>query len=111
MKIYFEDGLLRHRINVEFDYNYRIDAKNGVSECRRALNTFLEFRPDCSIYTNSIIALSSKYAWDQINGVPNIFIRHGKDKKFVRIDTLVNQHIDFTDNILQMYLEGEFNKS
>ena len=108
MTIYFEDGPLRHRINSGVDYSYRIDAKHGLSECRIALETLIRYRPDCEIYTNSPIALSSKYAWDKINHVPNIYVRQAKDKKFVRIDTLVDHHISYTDNILQMYLDGEF---
>lgn len=108
MKIYFEDGELVSTPYLPFSNYYKIDAKYGPKHNRDQLDNFREKDPDCIIYTNSLIALSNEYAWNEELGVPEIYIRAGAYMCFARIDTLTERELRFAHNICKMYLAGSF---
>ena len=108
MKIYFEDGELISTPYLPFNNYYKIDAKYGPKHNRDRLDNFRENNPDCIIYTNSLIALSNEYAWNEELGVPEIYIRAGEYMCFARIDTLTEKELRYAHNICKMYLAGSF---
>ena len=108
MKIYFEDGELVSTPYLPFNNYYKIDAKYGPKHNRDRLDDFRENNPDCIIYTNSLIALSNEYSWNEKLEVPEIYIRAGEYMCFARIDTLTERELRFAHNICKMYLAGSF---
>ena len=108
MKIYFEDGELISTPYLPFNNYYKIDAKYGPKHNRDRLDDFRENNPDCIIYTNSLIALSNEYAWNEKLEVPEIYIRAGEYMCFARIDTLTERELRYAHNICKMYLAGSF---
>lgn len=105
MKIYFEDGKLRHHT---FDCIV-IDASDGPSKNISDLNSIMKSNPYATIYTNSIFAFSNDYAWNQKLKVPEVYIRYGEYLKFTRIDELTNKELRKAHNIGHMYIAGAFN--
>lgn len=108
MKIYFEDGMLGKSGYLPFVYHYAIDAKYGVSSNMAQLDTLRECEPDATIYTNSIIAFSNEYAWNEELKVPEIYIRAGEHMLFTRIDQLTERELRKAHNLAKMYLAGSF---
>lgn len=108
MKIYFEDGPLLKQTSLAFKYDFSIDAKNGYSFCNDRLETALYFHPECTIYTNSLIALNGKYAWNEELGVHEIYMRDGEHQVFHRIDKLTQRELRQHHNIMKMYIANEF---
>ena len=108
MKIYFEDGQLIPYSPDTSHCEFRIDAANGTSFCENRLETALRFYPNCTIYTNSLLALNNKYVWDDKNKVPELYVRDSKTVKFERIDRLTDKEIRKAHNLMQMYINGAF---
>lgn len=112
MKIYFEDGELKpNRHTAGVDYLYSIDASRGYSSCRNILSYTKQAYPNDSIYTNSIIALNNKYCWNDIENVPELYLRDIKTKKFVRVDNLTDKEIRKAHNLMCMYINNCFKQS
>jgi hypothetical protein len=111
MKIYFEDGKLwDYAISPDAAVEYKIDASQGVSACIRLLDICAECRPSSIIYTNSIFALHNMYAWNDELSVPEIYIKTGKAREWVRIDKLTSRELKQGHNLAKMYVAGEFEK-
>lgn len=108
MKIYFEDDKLIDATQVPLDFFIRIDAAEGPRENKQDLEYAMEYHPKTPIYTNSLIALSNEYAWNEELGVPEIYIRAGEHMHFHRIDELTERELRFAHNICKMYLAGSF---
>ena len=108
MKIYFEDGQLVSTPYLPFNDYYALDATDGPTHNRNMLDTIKECCPDRVIYTNSLIALSNEYAWNEELEVPEIYIRAGEYMCFARIDTLTERELRYAHNICKMYLAGSF---
>ena len=110
MTIYFEDGELKPDFNLSFKYNKRIDSGKGFSNNLEELDKLMKSNPGATIYTNSLVALSNKYAWNETLNVPMIFIRSNPFSGFSRIDHLSKKEICRTHNILHMYINGGFSQ-
>lgn len=109
MKIYFEDGALKQdQQSAGVEYLYSIDAANGYKFCRSMLEYTKYCYPDCTIYTNSIIALSNNYCWNSAENVPELYLRDAKTKKFVRVDKLTDKEIRKPHNLMHMYINSAF---
>ena len=112
MKIYFEDGSLKQdKQSAGVDYLYSIDAANGYKFCSSMLEYAKYCYPNCIIYTNSIIALNNKYCWNDIENVPELYLRDIKTKKFVRVDNLTDKEIRKAHNLMCMYINNCFKQS
>ena len=115
MKIFFEDGSLK--INngislVEEQEPTILEADWGVTNNLLKLNSLRvheELSEKIVLYTNSPLAFSNKYAWNPILGVPEIYIRT-QHRGFVRIDELTDRKLRESNNLLNLYLAGEFVK-
>lgn len=115
MKIFFEDGLLYNVVEVEGEiYNYFdedveidvVEAAHGVSYVTAHLNYFNSLE-NAAIYTNSILALDNKYAWNEELEVPEVYIRVGKHL-WKRIDALTDRELREGHNLAKLYLASEF---
>lgn len=114
MKIYFEDCSRVHFIPLFKECRrttFIVDAKDGVSNNIERLETLLQNNRDLTIHTNSLLAFSNRYAWNKNLGVPEIYIRVGKTREFVRIDKLTNRQLKWGHNLAKMYLAGEFKEA
>lgn len=115
MKIFFEDGSLK--INngislVEEQAPIIVEADWGITNNLRQLNSLRvheELSEKVVVYTNSVVAFDNKYAWNAELEVPEIYIRT-QDRGFVRLDELTNRKLRESNNLLNLYLAGEFVK-
>ena len=108
MKIYFEDGELRDYTQIPFEPDLAIQANLGVSQNIDMLDWHAVHKSDITVYTNSILAFSNKYAWNQELKLPEIYIRAGEHMVFTRIDKLTNRELKQGHNLAKMYIAGEF---
>lgn len=108
MKIYFEDGMTLPKERLAFEFGYRVDARFGFSDNQSQLDAILEMRPDAVIYTNSLVALSNKYCWNEKLKVPELYIRAGEYMIFTRIDELTTRELRKGHNLAKLYINGEF---
>ena len=108
MKIYFEDGALITSSGLPFEYECRIDARSGYSANRSDLDSIKHFNPNKIIYTNSLVALSNEYAWNEELQVPELYIRAGEHMVFTRIDELTTRELKQGHNLMKMYMANEF---
>ena len=106
MKVYFEDGKLTKPNSIDFKYGYIVDAGNGFTQ-NDAFLDFIKFTDDnASVYTNSLVALDNRLAWNEELGVPEIYL--WRNDKFVRIDQLTIRDLRRPHYIQMMYIAGEF---
>lgn len=114
MKIYFEDGELRHEVSELTPFLcsnscYIIDAGQGVSSCINDAEYFLSsMNPDIKIYTNCLELFKNRYAWNKELGVPEVYIRHKDTREFIRIDEATPRLLREGHNLAHLYLAGEF---
>lgn len=109
MKIYFEDGELVSSNYLPIDHYIVVSATSGVSRNIAVLNDIKETEPNAIVYTNSIIAFSNDYAWNEDLKVPEIYIRAGEYMIFTRIDKLTTKDLRKAHNLAKMYIAGSFN--
>lgn len=109
MRIYFEDGRLICTSDVP-DFNFMVDAGWGVQNNQSAMDLYLKLVPDCTIYTNSLVALSNRYCWNSELGVPELYLRAGEDKIFTRVDALTDRELREGHNLMALYRNGGFYK-
>ena len=113
MKIYFEDGKLINANMLPVKNDFMIEASYGVSSNIDVLDEFKQMEAksgkDLVIYTNSILAFSNEYAWNNDLKVPEVYIRAGEHMVFTRIDKLTERELREGHNLAKMYVAGEFN--
>lgn len=109
MKIYFYDGeilnapLPINRLNLIF-----IDAGKGPHYVLATLDEYKK-QKNVWIVSNSILALSHEYGWNEISNHTDIYIYSPKADKYIRIDKLTDKEIRRAHNIGKMYIAGTFN--
>lgn len=110
MKIYFEDGPLVKFEQLPVKPDFAINAASGVS-CNMAMLDYLaDTSPQSVIYTNEIVSLRSKYAWNPDLQIPEIYIRAGEHGVFTPITELTTRELKEGHNYAKMYIAGEFTK-
>lgn len=110
MKIYFEDGVLTATQSLALGCDHIINAATGYSNNVSALDVIQNHNPNASIYTNSLAALSNVYCWNRALGVPELYLRAGKDKTFTRVDALTDKELHECHNLMALYQNGGFRK-
>ena len=107
MKIYFEDGYLVLGRYAP-DFNFVVNAEAGLRNNEVYLDFLLDNVPDCAIYTNSLVAVHSRYCWNEGLKVPELYIRREHNGEWIRVDQLTNRELRQGHNFLKMYWSGEF---
>lgn len=108
MKIYFENGELSPEIEFDFHVDYYCDATYGYSQNVFDLNMYLNASKNAVVYTNSLAALSMKYAWNEEIQDFDIFMREHKGRPFKRISELYGGKIRISQNVRAMWMSGCF---
>lgn len=107
MKIYFEDGQLQEDTPTK-GFIETVDARYGYLANRKKLDMLLLATPKCTVYTNSIVALSSIYCWNESLSVPELYIRAGKEQVFTRVDFLTERELRMGHNLMRIYTANGF---
>lgn len=114
--ILFEDGELNSKslksffsnLIFDFDFTYTIvDAKKGISYCKTILENFKNL--DVFIYTNSLLALDSKYHWNYDKNTPQVSLKD-TDDIWKPLFLFTKRELKSTYNFPKLYLAGEFNE-
>lgn len=108
MKIYFEDGKLVGLKRLPVTPDYVMNAADGVTENLKLLDILSTTQPDCVIYTNSILAFSNRYAWNQNLQLPEIWIRDHAHGLFTNITNFTERELREGRNLAHLYINGEF---
>ena len=108
MKIYFEDGPLYSRHSLKIGCDHIINAATGYSQNEEAFDRLFREKPNCSVYTNSIVAMTKgqKYCWNKELETYELYLKRGNE--FVRIDELTDRQLRLAHNIYCMWLAGVF---
>lgn len=112
MRIYFYDGPLSHAPKPVRGYlSIPIDAAYGPMTCEYELDNILKLEDNNSIdiLSNSLVALSHTYGWNEKEGHTDIYIWRNDLDQYIRIDQLVDKDIRRPHNIEKMYRAGVFN--
>ena len=110
MKIYFEDGELGCTNQLPVSCCVIVHAGSGVGTNIRVLDDIMNYDPNATVYTNSILAFSNQYAWNEELQAPEVYIRAGVKREFTRIDKLTEREIRRAHNLAKMYLAGTFDE-
>lgn len=65
--------------------DYVIDASDGVTACMDMLDRIYSTNRDAVVYTNSIIAFSNRYTWNEEKKISDVYIRDGEGMEFTNI--------------------------
>ena len=117
MKVYFYDGVLEDAFVMEcFPEDadaqiFHVDARYGPKKNMKKLKTLAnieQYGSPVYVLTNSLLALSHTYGWDEEGNHTNIYLWVEDLDKYVRIDNLTDREIRQGHNIAKMYLAGTF---
>lgn len=109
MRIYFENGKLKDDVPIN-GFVSTVDAQYGYSANKKKLDILKQSTPKCSVYTNSLVSLSNTYCWNDSLKAPELYVRAGKDRKFIRVDHLTTRELRVGHNLMKLYIAKEFNK-
>ena len=106
MKIYFEDGelsLCKSVLNATF-----IDAGYGFYDNYRRLKLLNDSKgADAVVYTNSLVALSSDWCWNEKDHRPELYLRNIGGEWTICTE-LTDKEIRRAHNLEKMYVAGSF---
>ena len=110
MIIYFEDGSLTDGpvYSVTGKELIKIEAGKGVNANINQLIAIEKERDfDTRVYTNSIVALWSRWCWDEENKIPQLYIRNANDG-WENVTHFTTRELRQGHNLAKLYLSGEF---
>lgn len=110
MVIYFEDGSIANEsmYSATGEELIKVDAANGYTANYNKL-VAIEKEKDfnTAIYTNSLVALSNRWCWDEENKTPYLYIRN-KDGEWESATHFAYSNIRYANNLAKMYVGGLF---
>ena len=110
MIIYFEDSSITNEplYSITDKEMIKVDAKNGITSNINQLIAIEKDRDfDTSIYTNSIVALWSRWCWDKENKIPQLYIRN-INGEWENITHFTTRELREGHNLAKLYISGEF---
>ena len=112
MKVFFEDGPLADDTPLSLPVPGNvvvIDSGRGFSACETMLDKWMRWvgTEDC-VYTNATVAMEWGYVWNDVLGVPELYIRHEHTGEWTRIDQLTNRALRRGHDLFKMWRSGEF---
>lgn len=115
MKILFYDGSLTEFLR-ESDTGKRyapfvmVDADDGPTANYEKLTALLNEKFSDIVLTNSLVALSHVFGWNEEHNGTEIYLWRNKYKDFIRCDLLTTKEIREGHNIEKMYMAGSFDE-
>ena len=110
MIIYFEDGSITNEslYSVTGEEIIKVDAAQGcTSNYNRLVAIEKERDFDTRIYTNSLVALSNRWCWDEVNNIPQLYIRN-QNEEWENITHFTEKEIRYAHNLEKLYMGGTF---
>ena len=111
MIIYFENGSITNESmysDITGEELIKVDAGDGLSANYNKLVAIEKKRDfNTKVYTNSIIALSNRWCWDEENKIPQLYIRNRNDE-WENITHFIDREIRYAHNLEKMYMNGVF---
>lgn len=110
MIIYFEDGSITNEstYSVTGEELIKVDAANGYTANYNKLVAIEKERDFyAKIYTNSLVALSNRWCWDERNKIPQLYIRN-RDGEWENATHFAYSNIRQVNNLAKMYVNGLF---
>lgn len=111
MIIYFEDGSITNEslYSATGEELIKIDAAQGYTANYNRLIAIEEERDfNTRIYTNSLVALSNRWCWDEVNKIPQLYIKN-KNNEWENITHFTDKDLRNAHNLEKMYMSGAFN--
>ena len=116
MKIFFENGKLTYTKFLELPVKNKkyvaiVDAKEGFAENKKHIEYYLkEKKEGGGIYTNSLVALSNIYCWNEEDQTPDLYLRDAKGE-WKRCQELTEKEIRYGHNLEHLYCNGVFDEA
>ena len=111
MIIYFEDGSLTNEsvYSITGEELIKVDAAHGYTANYNKLVAIDKERDfNTRIYTNSLVALSNRWCWDEENKIPQLYIRN-ENSEWESITHFTDRELRQGHNLEKMYVNGVFN--
>lgn len=111
MIIFFEDGSITNEsiYSITGEELIKVDAAHGFTANYNKLVAIEKDRDfDTRIYTNSLVALSNRWCWDEENKIPQLYLRN-KDNEWENITHFTDKELRNTHNLEKIYVAGGFN--
>ena len=109
MKIYFYDGFLLDAPRGALNQPYTaLDAAYGPTHNMRVLTDLQVDHQNWAVLTNSLVALTHQFGWDEQEKHTDIYLWVEQLKDYIRIDRLTQKEIRYAHNIEHMYIAGTF---
>lgn len=97
------------------DNIYSLDATAGVTRCRESLDKYKKFDDIVNkesgkhivLYTNCILALGSRYTWDDDNKMYHLYLRDSNGQ-WRNVKEFTHRELRYAHNLMKMYLAGDF---
>lgn len=114
MKILFYDGSLTEALrkpNFSKKYSFGlVDADLGPTANYTKLKELSDEKFNGNILTNSLVALSHVFGWNDKEKCTDIYLWREKYHDFIRCDRLTLKEIREGHNIEKMYMAGSFDE-
>ena len=110
MIIYFEDGSITNEsvYSVTGEELIKVDAGSGITA---NINKLIAIEKDrdfnTRVYTNSIVALWSRWCWDEENKIPQLYIRNANNE-WENVTHFTTRELREGHNLAKLYISGEF---
>lgn len=98
---------------VSGDDIYSLDATVGVTHCKESLDKYKEFDDvvhkengrHIVLYTNCILALNSRYTWDDDSKMYHLYLRDSNGQ-WRNVKEFTHRELRYAHNLMKMYLAG-----
>lgn len=110
MIIFFEDGSITNEsvYSVTGEELIKVDAGFGYTANYERLVAISERKEfEIRVYTNSIVALSNRWCWDEKNKIPQLYLRN-KNNEWENVTHFTERELRQGHNLAALYVSGAF---